>query len=213
MSNETAIQRRRSHPGVPRHACAFFNGDEEAYRVLGPFIAEGFARGERAIHIIVPDGEARHLQKMAEAGIDAAAAITTGQLDIRYSTDTYLIEGCFDQDRMLAAFEDMAGGSADGRFAVSRIVCDMHWASDHPLHHDDLIAFEARVNHVWSRHEDVVICVYDLRRLSGDMVIDLMRTHPMVLVGNFLQENPFFTPPEQFLRERREGRSGGSASS
>ena len=33
------------------------------------------------------------------------------------------------------------------------------------------------------------------------MVIDILRTHPMTVVGGVLQENPFFVPPDEFLRE------------
>lgn len=35
------------------------------------------------------------------------------------------------------------------------------------------------------------------------MLIDIMRTHPMVIIGGLLQENPFFVPPDQFLAELR----------
>jgi hypothetical protein len=31
-----------------------------------------------------------------------------------------------------------------------------------------------------------------------------MRTHPMIIVGGILQENPFFVPPDEFLRELRQ---------
>jgi hypothetical protein len=31
-----------------------------------------------------------------------------------------------------------------------------------------------------------------------------MRTHPMIIIGGILQENPFFMPPDEFLRELRE---------
>jgi hypothetical protein len=34
-------------------------------------------------------------------------------------------------------------------------------------------------------------------------VIDIMRTHPMVIIGGVLQENPFYVPPDQFLAELR----------
>jgi hypothetical protein len=37
-------------------------------------------------------------------------------------------------------------------------------------------------------------------------VIDIMRTHPVVIVGGILQQNPFYVPPEQFLREVRDRR-------
>ncbi|MBS0560867.1 MAG: MEDS domain-containing protein, partial [Proteobacteria bacterium] len=128
----------------------------------------------------------------------------SGQLEIRTSIETYLRDGRFDQDRMLQAFESIASGSGDGSYPLSRIVCHMEWASAHPACIDDLIAFEARVSDVWSRHDDAVICVYDLAKFGGDTVIDIMRTHPMIIIGGILQHNPFFVPPQEFLQELRQ---------
>ena len=34
--------------------------------------------------------------------------------------------------------------------------------------------------------------------------MDILRTHPMVIVGGLLQSNPFFVPPDEFLRELRQ---------
>jgi hypothetical protein len=48
-------------------------------------------------------------------------------------------------------------------------------------------------------------------RISGDAVIDIMRTHPLVIVGGILQHNPFFVPPGEFLHEIRERRAGQPA--
>jgi len=39
--------------------------------------------------------------------------------------------------------------------------------------------------------------------------MDIMRTHPVVLVGGLLQENPFYVPPDEFLSELRARRKGG----
>jgi DcmR-like sensory protein len=63
---------------------------------------------------------------------------------------------------MLAAFEQMASGNAKGGFPLSRICCRMDWAVEDRSYVDDLIEFESRVNDVWTRHEDAVICTYHL---------------------------------------------------
>lgn len=34
--------------------------------------------------------------------------------------------------------------------------------------------------------------------------MDILRTHPMVIIGGILQENPFSVPPDEFLCELRE---------
>jgi hypothetical protein len=196
-----------SQLGQVRHVCAFFATEEEEYRVLLPFIQDGLVCGDKAIHVVNPDQRNQHLQRLAAVGIDAELLQLSGQLDIQSNTEAYLRDGRFDQDRMLATFESLASGNAPGPFPLSRIVCRMDWASGDRTRIDEVIEFESRVNDVWRRHDDVVICTYHLTKFSGDAVIDIMRTHPFVIIGGLLQQNPFFTPPETFLREYRDRRA------
>ena len=37
-----------------------------------------------------------------------------------------------------------------------------------------------------------MICTYDLRKFGASVVMDALRTHPVVIIGGLLQENPFF---------------------
>src|SRR3954464_6391131 len=84
-----------------RHVCAFFNSDDEEYRVLLPFIKDGFQCGDKAIHVVNPDRRADHLERLAEVGIDTADGQRRRQLDVRTNVETYLQDGRFDADRML----------------------------------------------------------------------------------------------------------------
>jgi hypothetical protein len=196
-----------SQLGEARHICAFFNSDEEEYRVLLPFIKDGFECGDKAVHVVNPDQHTNHLQRLAEAGIDTTASQQSGQFELRTNTETYLRDGRFDQDRMLEVFEQLASGNAPGGFPLSRIVCHMDWAAEGTSHIENLVEFESRVNNVWRHHDDAVICTYNLAKFGGDTVIDIMRTHPLVIIGGILQQNSFFVPPEEFLRELHERRA------
>jgi hypothetical protein len=190
-----------SQLGGVRHVCAFFNSAEEEYRVLLPFIKDGFARGDKAIHLVSPGRCLDHLRRLAAAGIDLTAAERSGQFELRTNTDGYLREGRFDQDRMLEVFEQLASGNAKERFRDSRIVCQMDWAAGNRSHIDHLVEFESRVNEMWQHHDGAVICVYSLAQFGGDMVVDIMRTQPMIIIGGVLLQNPFFAPPQEFLGE------------
>jgi hypothetical protein len=197
-----------------RHVCAFFNSTDEEYRVLLPFIKDGFQSGHKAIHVVNPDQRQDHLHRLGAAGIDAAAAQQSGQLEVHANTDVYLPEGRFDPDRMISAFEQLASGNSGSGYPLSRICCRMDWTVRDQSHIDDVIEFESRVNDVWRRHEDAVICTYHLGQFRGDEVIDIMRTHPMVIIGGILQQNPFYIPPAEFLqefRQRRVRRNGSPA--
>jgi MEDS: MEthanogen/methylotroph, DcmR Sensory domain len=201
-----------SRLGEIRHVCAFFNSDDEEYRVLLPFIKDGFECGDKAVHIVNPAQHHDHLRRLAGIGIDTAAAQQSGQFELLSNTETYLRDGRFDQDRMLQVFEQLASGNTQGGFPLSRIVCHMEWAAQGRSHIIDLIEFESRVNDVWRRHEDAVVCTYDLAKFGGDTVIDIMRTHPMIIIGGILQQNPFFVAPGEFLSEVR-GRASRTAKS
>ena len=190
-----------------RHVCAFFNNDEEEYRVLLPFIKEGLECGDKAVHVLNPEQSHDHLRRLTGIGIDPVVAQQSGQLELRTNTEVYLPDGRFDQDRMLQVFEQLASGNAKGGFPLSRICCRMDWAVADRSRVDDVIEFESRVNDVWLRHDDAVICTYHLGRFGGDAVIDIMRTHPMIIIGGILQENPFFVPPQEFLGEFRQRRA------
>jgi hypothetical protein len=195
-----------SRLGEPRHVCAFFRSADEEYRALLPFIKEGFVCGHKAVHVVSPERRGDHLKRLAAAGIDTTAAGQSGQLELRDSAETYLRGGRFDPGRMLEVFGRLAGGDAERGFPVSRIVCQMDWAGQGRSSVADLIEFEARVNDVWRRHDDAVVCVYDPTKFGGETVIEIMRTHPMVVIGGSLHQNPFFVPPAEFLGESRGGR-------
>ena len=205
--NAASISLAGSSLGDTRHVCAFFRSDDEEYRVLLPFMKDGFACGHKAIHVVNPDQRADHLRRLAAAGIDTTASAERGQFELRSSTETYIRDGHFDQDRMLAVFEQFASGKTTHPFPLSRIVCRMDWLAEGRAFVDNVIEFESRVNDVWRRHDDAVICTYRPGQFSGDTVIDIMRTHPMVIIGGILQRNPFFVPPEQFLPEFRARRA------
>ena len=46
----------------------------------------------------------------------------------------------------------------------------------------------------------VVLCLYDLDRFSGEIVVNVVKTHPQVLVRGILVENPYYIEPDDFLK-------------
>lgn len=139
---------------------------------------------------------------------DATASQQNGRLQIRDNTDVYLSGGSFGVDRMLSAFEEMAASARRaGGIPLSRVACRMECASEDQSRIQDVTDFKSRVNNVWRRYDDAAICTCHLAQLGRDAVIDIMRTRRMVTIGGHLQQNPFFTRPEEFLSESHGRRS------
>jgi hypothetical protein len=211
-TNEHSVQFAGGALGRERHICAFFNSIEEEHRVLHWFIKEGFDRAEKAVHIVDPLQRQNHLERLREAGTDVEGAIGRGQLEVRPWQDAYLREDRFNQDAMLGFIEEVLQSGPPTGYPLTRLLAHMEWALLDKPGVEDLVEYETRLNYVLPKYADPVICVYDLTRFCSTVTIDIMRTHPIVLIGGVLQENPFFVPPDQLLLELRERRSRKSAS-
>jgi hypothetical protein len=199
--------------GQHRHICAFFNDLDEEHRVLRSFIKDGFDQGDKALHIVDPELREEHLKRLGEARIDVEGALASGQLEVRLWQDAYLREGRFDQDAMLTLIEEkLQSGAATGSRRL-RLLAHMEWSLLDQPGVEELLEYETRLNYVIPKYDDPVICTYDLSRFGASVVMGALRTHPAVIIGGLLQENPFFVPPDQYLleiRERRSVREGAS---
>jgi hypothetical protein len=51
------------------------------------------------------------------------------------------------------------------------------------------------------------VCLYDLERFGGGIVVDLLKTHSRVLMGGMLLENPYCMSPDEILAASEPGRS------
>jgi len=194
--------------GRHRHVCAFFNSIDEEHRVLRSFFKDGFDHGEKAIHIVESENREEYLKGFAEAGINVQEVMETGRLEVLPWTDMYVRDHRFDQDAMLATVESLIHSGAAAGYARTRLVGHhMDWLFLDKPAVNNLLEYEARLNGVLSKYDDPVICNYDLAKFGASVAIDIMRTHPLVIIGGLLRENPFFVPPDQFLEEIRQRRT------
>ncbi len=183
-----------------RHVCAFVNSRDEEQRILDPFVSEGVERGEKLAYLVDAGERANLVRHFRHLGLDMPALLGQGQFEFRTWAETYLRGGRFEQDAMLALLDEFLVGRPSPRI---RMICDMGWAVEQPNVSDLLIEFEARANFIHPNHAHIVICVYDTAKFGGDLLIDILRTHPIALIGGMLQVNPFYVPPAEFLEELR----------
>jgi hypothetical protein len=194
------------------HVCAFFSSMDEEHRVLGSFYKGGFDRGEKATHIVDSEKREAYLKRLTDAGINVQELMEAGRLEVLPWTDMYVRDHRFDQDAMLASVENtIQSGAASGYTRTRLVGHHMDWLFLDKPAVNNLVEYEARLNHVLSKYNAPVICNYDLSKFGATVAMDIMRTHSLVIIGGLLRENPYFVPPEQFLDEMRERRVARTA--
>lgn len=187
--------------GTVRHICAFFHSKEEEYRALLGFIKEGMERREKAFHIVDARQRDKHRERLQREGVDVARVEHSGQLRVACWEDAYLKDGHFDQDRQINLIESVLKAGKEEGFALTRLVANMEWALEDKAGVEDIVEYESRLNYVLPKYDDPVICTYDLSRFNAGVAMDILRTHPLVIIGGVLQENPLYVPPDEFLKE------------
>ncbi len=192
------------------HVCGLFNGTEEEYRVLLPFVREGLENHEKALHIWDPKLREQHAQRLASAGIGVADCERDGQLAILSTDDVYLQDGRFDPARMMETFEGALTEGKEQGYARMRILGHTDWLLDGHQGAEQFVEFEIKVNAVLARSQQMAICVYDVNKLSAKLMMEVLRAHPLTIVGGVLHENPFYTPPDEYLRELDDRRRAGA---
>ena len=102
---------------------------------------------------------------------------------------------------MLALIQEVLEEGRRQEFPMTRLVANMEWALEDRPGVSDIVEYESRLNYILPKYDDTVVCTYDLGKFSASAVMDILRTHPMVIVGEVMQENPFYTPPDALLPE------------
>jgi hypothetical protein len=195
--------------GRYRHICAFFSSPEEEYTTLLPFVRDGIERGERAYHVLPAQYRQEHLDQLRSAGIDITAAQQRRQLEVATPEEVYLRGGGFSKDAMLATIQEALKTGPTLGFPLTRLIAHAEAVLQDGSKANEWIEYETRLNDVLPDYEDPVICTYDANLLNGTIAVDILRTHPVTIIGGRLYENPFFVPPTEFLPQIIE-RSGKS---
>lgn len=181
---------------VGDHICAFYRGDAERDQVLIPYLTEGLAAGDRCVCVLDRSEPDEFAGRLGEAGPGRG-----GQLSLLCSADSYLKRGAFHPDEMLAFWAGMAAEAFDeDGYRFLRAVGEMTWALEDLPGVEMLVTYEARLNRFLPSYPQTILCLYDLELFTnGGLLIDILRTHPKVMMSGTLVDNPWFTEPDQFL--------------
>ncbi|HEX6446952.1 MAG TPA: MEDS domain-containing protein [Streptosporangiales bacterium] len=192
MAIASGIDEIELRPGS--HVCAFYRGATDRDRLLTAYLGAGLSAGDKCICIVDSALTARRLEALQPA--DG----TGHQLDIHLPESTYLASGGFSTDDMLTFWaEHLVKAEAEG-YAFSRLVGEMTWALRDAPGVEHLVDYESELNRLTPNYPTVVLCLYDLDLFDGEVVVNVVKTHPQVLIQGILVENPYYVGPDEYLR-------------
>ena len=183
------------------HICAFYRQPDERDDILIPYLLGGLTNGSKCTCVVDSCAPVHVLERLAET-VDVGPCVEQGQLEVLDSDATYFDGGGFLPQRMLKFWASKArwSGSADGN--VVRNIGDMTWAHRDKPGVADLAMYESELNRIMGSYPQIVLCLYDMNRCDGEMVLDVLKTHPKVMLGGMVIDNPYYLEPDDFLASR-----------
>jgi hypothetical protein len=159
------------------------------------------------VAVVDADDPAVMLKRVGTEGgldIDVDGCVAREQLALLSSAATYLRDGQgFSSDDMVAFWLDNIGNAIEsGAYRSARGCGEMTWALRDAPGVEHLFGYESELNRICGLHPQVILCLYDLDRFGGGIMVDLLKTHPKLLLGGMLLENPHYLTPDEFLASK-----------
>lgn len=173
------------------HICAFYRGEDARDRLLEAYLGTGLRAGDKCVCIVDSDRTASRLSERLPSGHPGT------QLDLHQPETTYLAGGAFTTGRMLQFWTDSIARAEREGYLFCRLVGEMTWALRDAPGVDQLAHYEFELNQVTATSPVIVLCLYDLDLFGGEVVVNIVKTHPQVLVQGILVENPYYLGPSQ----------------
>ncbi len=198
-SNDQGLAKRIEQAGPHDHLCLIYENQEEQFAASIPFIRIGLERGEKCLYIADDNTISAVFDAMRAHGIDVDAAVGSGALKVATKRETYLKEGCFDPDCMIRFLSDETARQKRSGYTAFRATGEMTWARGPERGTDKLVEYEAKLNYIMPKYDFLALCQYNRKLFSPAVIIDVIRTHPLVIYRGKLCRNPYYTPPNEFL--------------
>lgn len=182
------------------HLCALYVGAHQRDEILLPFVRAGLHAGDKCV-VVVDHATQDDALDVLRPSVDVTHYLQSSQLLVSTSADTYLRGGRFEANRTL----DFWSGLADAAdpFSLGCIAGEVPASLHASGQLDAFMSYESDLNSLLERYPTlVVMCLYDVAVHSAQLP-HLLRTHPKLILGGLLLDNPHYLGTERYREWRR----------
>jgi hypothetical protein len=180
------------------HICGVFSGEAERDQVLIPFLEAGLASGDKCICVIDGTAPGKVIATLGPDG-EAASVAASKQLEVIGASDMYLRSSRFSADEVIGSWKAaISDAMYAGQFDVVRAV--EAWSRRDVLPDmSELMMLESEMNRYLPLYPQVIVCLYDVDRFGSGALLNLVMTHPRMLVSGMVIDNPYYLRPDEVL--------------
>lgn len=186
---------------VGSHICQIYSNEEERNNSLLKYLLSGLQSGERIACFSEKADENTLRNYLAEFDISYDEKKNNNAITLAGTKEVYFEGGTFDPDRMLKTLSDFYYDTKEKGFPAARVIGEMIPEIQNIPGGERLLEYESRVSILLRDCPVTAVCQYDANEFEGAAIMDILKVHPQMIVNGAVVNNPFYTPPEEFLNQ------------
>ena len=163
------------------HFCQFYKTKQDLIDILVPYFKAGLESNEFCMWVTSEPlivAEAKEAMREGVSGFDEY--FRQGQMEIIPYNEWYLLEGTFDDDRVLEGWLSKLEQALARGYSGLRLTGNTFWLERN--HWQAFTEYEAKINNIIGKYRMMAACTYSLDRCDGSAVIDVVKNHQFALV-------------------------------
>ena len=197
-------ENRPAHIPFGSHLCQLYKNGQEIVDGSAIFINKGLLASEKCL-FVADSRQVKDLsQRLREAQLDIRTRLASGQLVLRDERDDFLVNGeRFDPYYLLSSHLTFVAQALREGWKGARISIDMSWLSQRIATPEQILKYEALSDAVLTFQNTPLTAMmhYEQQTLLPSLVVEMLKLHPISLVGNDIKRNPYYLSSEQYMHK------------
>jgi hypothetical protein len=183
------------------HICQLYNKATEIVGVTSRLLQVGLSASEKCLFAGSPNTVHEMEEALGKLGVNVQEVCASGQLTLTSDRDAFLVGKRFDLYHLLSTHQTFIAQAMRENWQAVRISIDMTWLTRDVATPEQILKYEAASDAVFTFQNAPIIALmhYDYSKLPGGLVVEMLKLHPIAVVGKFIKRNPYYLNSEQYL--------------
>ena len=184
------------------HICQLYSKVTEIPGVTARLLRVGLSLKEKCLFAAAPAQVQELRDELEKLQVDIDELVASGQLVLIDEREPFLADKKrFDPYFLLSSHQTFIAQALREGWQAVRISIDMTWLANDIAKPDQILKYEAASDAVFTFQNAPIIALihYDHSRLLPSLVVEMLKLHPISVVGKYIKRNPYYLNSEQYM--------------
>ncbi|MBM7557444.1 MEDS domain-containing protein [Halanaerobacter jeridensis] len=187
------------------HLCLLYEGHEEWKSAVTDFLKTGLRQNHRCLYISGAYSTTKVKKYLIEAGVAVENKIESEQLILLDKEDSYAQNKEFIPDKMIDFLKKEANRAIADGYDSLRVTGEISWALNYERGKEKIIEYEFKLNQkLFPDYPVIALCRYNLNKFTPEMIKNVIKVHPYIVLNEQVQSNPYYIEPQKFNSQQEE---------